>query len=257
MLSIQQVTKKIEDKSLLDNVSFDVPKGSSIGLIGPNGAGKSTLMKLISAYEKPTGGSITFHGQDVQHWNVKKLAQRIAVLTQEGLAAYPIKVFDAILLGRYPHLGFFQRESKKDYELVEEVLAFTSLTDLKDQFLDTLSGGERQRVAIAKAMVQQPELLLLDEPTTFLDIGHQLNILRLVKEWQRKDTLTVIMVMHDLNLASQFCEELILMSEGKVVRSGSNEEIIDSDLLKNVYHTTPEIIRHPKSNVPQILLGHF
>lgn len=113
MLSIQQVTKKIEDKSLLDNVSFDVPKGSSIGLIGPNGAGKSTLMKLISAYEKPTGGSITFHGQDVQHWNVKKLAQRIAVLTQEGLAAYPIKVFDAILLGRYPHLGFFQRESKR------------------------------------------------------------------------------------------------------------------------------------------------
>lgn len=204
MLSIQQVTKKIEDKSLLDNVSFDVPKGSSIGLIGPNGAGKSTLMKLISAYEKPTGGSITFHGQDVQHWNVKKLAQRIAVLTQEGLAAYPIKVFDAILLGRYPHLGFFQRESKKDYELVEEVLAFTSLTDLKDQFLDTLSGGERQRVAIAKAMVQQPELLLLDEPTTFLDIGHQLNILRLVKEWQRKDNLTVIMVMHDLNLASNF-----------------------------------------------------
>lgn len=204
MLSIQQVTKKIEDKSLLDNVSFDVPKGSSIGLIGPNGAGKSTLMKLISAYEKPTGGSITFHGQDVQHWNVKKLAQRIAVLTQEGLAAYPIKVFDAILLGRYPHLGFFQRESKKDYELVEEVLAFTSLTDLKDQFLDTLSGGERQRVAIAKAMVQQPELLLLDEPTTFLDIGHQLNILRLVKEWQRKDNLTVIMVMHDLNLAPNF-----------------------------------------------------
>lgn len=125
-------------------------------------------------------------------------------MTQEGLAAYPIKVFDAILLGRYPHLGFFQRESKKDYELVEEVLAFTSLTDLKDQFLDTLSGGERQRVAIAKAMVQQPELLLLDEPTTFLDIGHQLNILRLVKEWQRKDNLTVIMVMHDLNLASQF-----------------------------------------------------
>lgn len=146
MLSIQQVTKKIEDKSLLDNVSFDVPKGSSIGLIGPNGAGKSTLMKLISAYEKPTGGSITFHGQDVQHWNVKKLAQRIAVLTQEGLAAYPIKVFDAILLGRYPHLGFFQRESKKDYELVEEVLAFTSLTDLKDQFLDTLS-GERGSVS--------------------------------------------------------------------------------------------------------------
>ncbi len=254
MLSIQQVTKRIEDKVLLDRVSFDISEGSSVGLIGPNGAGKSTLMKLISAYEKPTSGEITYRGQNVQQWNVKKLAQQVAMLSQQGLAPYPIRVFDAVLLGRYPHLGFFQREGKRDYRLVEEVLEFTSLTHLKDQLLDTLSGGERQRVAVAKAMVQQPKLLLLDEPTTFLDIGHQLSLLNLVNEWQQKENLTVMMVMHDLNLAAQFCERLILMDEGKIVREGTSEEIITVDVLENVYHASPHVIRHPQSHVPQILL---
>ncbi|SEQ95560.1 ABC transporter ATP-binding protein [Piscibacillus halophilus] len=254
MLDIQNVSKSVDGKPIVQDIQLSIQKGKCIGLIGPNGAGKSTVVKLISALEKPSAGQIQFMGKDVQDWSVKKLAQHIAVLTQEGLAPYPITVYDAILMGRYPHLGFFQRESKRDYEIVEEVLKITDLTEFRDQLLDTLSGGERQRVAIAKAMVQQPELLLLDEPTTYLDIGHQLNILKLVQDWQKRDGLTVVMVLHDLNLAAQFCDELVLMDHGRVVRVGTSEDIIAKEMLESVYHANPEIIRHPKTNIPQILL---
>ncbi|MFD2638016.1 ABC transporter ATP-binding protein [Piscibacillus salipiscarius] len=254
MLEIINVSKQVDGKPILENINLNVQKGKCIGLIGPNGAGKSTIIKLISALEKPSSGQINFMGKNVQGWSVKKLAKHMAVLTQEGLAPYPITVYDSVLMGRYPHLGFFQRESKHDHDLVSNVLQITGLSNLRDQLIDTLSGGERQRVAIAKAMVQQPQLLLLDEPTTFLDIGHQMNILRLVQDWQKREGLTVIMVLHDLNLAAQFCDELVLMDHGKIVRTGSSEQIIAKETLENVYHAHPEIVRHPKTNIPQILL---
>ncbi|MGP4071511.1 ABC transporter ATP-binding protein [Piscibacillus sp. B03] len=254
MLEIQNVSKHVEGKPIVENIHLSVPKGKCIGLIGPNGAGKSTIVKLISALEKSSSGQINFMGKNVQDWPVKKLAKYMAVLTQEGLSPYPITVYDSILMGRYPHLGFFQRESKHDYELVEKVLQITELTEFRDQMLDTLSGGERQRVAIAKAMVQQPQLLLLDEPTTYLDIGHQLNILKMVQDWQRREGLTVIMVLHDLNLAAQFCDELVLMDQGKIIQIGSSDQIIAKETLESVYHANPEIVRHPKTNIPQILL---
>lgn len=254
LLQVDQVSKKIDNKSILKNVSFHVEGGECVGIIGPNGAGKSTLVKLMTALEKPSRGVIRLFDRDVQAWNTKRFAQQVAVLSQEGLAPYPMTVFDAVLMGRYPHLGFFQREGKKDYAKVNEVLELTNLSSISDQMLDTLSGGERQRVAIAKAMVQEPKLLILDEPTTFLDIGHQLSILNLVKDWQKRDELTVIMILHDLNLAAQFCERLILMSAGEVVKIGGREEIIQKDLLEKIYHTAPEIIRHPEKNIPQILL---
>ncbi|MGM8216035.1 ABC transporter ATP-binding protein [Bacillaceae bacterium W0354] len=256
MLQLQSVYKQIDDKNIIHNVSFQVNRGECIGIIGPNGAGKSTLVKLISALERPSHGSIDLLGRSVHEWSIKTFAQHVAVLTQEGLAPYPITVFDAVLMGRYPHLSFFQREGKKDYDKVDDVLKITELTPFRDQMLDTLSGGERQRVAIAKAMVQEPKLLILDEPTTFLDIGHQLSILKLVKDWQKREDLTVIMILHDLNLAAQFCERLVLMDRGEIVQIGTSEEIIEKETLEKVYHTTPEIIRHPKLDIPQILLNH-
>jgi len=256
MLTVEKVSKEIDGKKIVNHVSFQIKQGECVGIIGPNGAGKSTIVSLISGLEKPTGGEISLSNRPISSWGVKKLAQQMAVLTQDGLNPYPISVFDAVLMGCYPHLSFFQREGKKDYDKVEEVLETVGLTDLKDQMLDTLSGGERQRVAIAKAMVQEPSLLILDEPTTFLDIGYQLNILSIVKDWQRKDDLTILMVLHDLNLAAQFCDRLILMDEGEIVKIGSSEEILQEDLLSKVYHTKPEIVRHPKRDIPQILLHY-
>src|SRR5690625_4393833 len=256
MLTVEKVSKEIDGKTIIDQISFQIEQGECVGIIGPNGAGKSTVVKLISGLEKPTKGNIHLLNQSISSWGVKKLAQQIAVLTQDGLKPYPVTVFDAVLMGRYPHLSFFQREGKKDYEKVETVLETVGLTHLKDQMLDTLSGGERQRVAIAKAMVQEPKFLILDEPTTFLDIGYQLNILSIVKDWQRKDDLTILMVLHDLNLAAQFCDRLILMDEGEIIKIGSSEEILQENLLSRVYHTKPEIVRHPKRDIPQILLHY-
>ncbi|GEN46122.1 ABC transporter ATP-binding protein [Alkalibacillus haloalkaliphilus] len=254
MITIENVSKQVENKWLLNDVSFKVDEGACIGLIGPNGAGKSTLMKLLSGLEEPTSGTVKVLGKEAGKWSVKKLAQKVSVLTQDGLSPYPMTVYDAVLMGRYPHLSFFQREGTEDYKRVENVLSMTGLDSFRNQMLDTLSGGERQRVAIAKAMVQEPEVLLLDEPTSYLDIGYQVNVLNLVKEWQNRDQLTVLMVLHDLNLAAQYCDQLVLMNNGEVIKQGTSEEIIEADTLQTVYQTKPEIIRHPKSNIPQILL---
>lgn len=254
MLSVQSVSKYYGDKKVLDEISFTVEKGSSLGIIGPNGVGKSTLLKMISGLIEPSSGEIQYNGKNIFQLPHKKLAQKMAVLSQNGLPSYPISVIDTVLMGRYPHLRWYEREGKKDLEIVEKVMEQTEISHLKDKFLDTLSGGERQRVAIAKAMVQQPEILLLDEPTTYLDIQHQLTVLNLVRKWQKESHLTVIMVMHDLNLASQFCDKLVLLHDGKIEKSGTSEQVIAKDILSKVYDTVPEIIEHPKVKVPQILL---
>ncbi|MET3683922.1 iron complex transport system ATP-binding protein [Alkalibacillus flavidus] len=254
MLSLQHVTKMIDAQPLVSDVSFDVEKGQCFGLIGPNGAGKSTLMKLISGVYDTTGGQVRLDGQPIKRWSHKKRAQRVSVLTQDGLSPYPISVLNAVMMGRYPHLKFFQRESDDDMKRVQDVLAITGLSNMQDQMLDTLSGGERQRVAIAKAMVQEPDLLLLDEPTSYLDIGYQTEVLNLVQDWQKRTGLTVLMVLHDLNLAAQYCDRLILMDKGEVVKEGTSDDILTTETLATVYQTTPEIVRHPTKNIPQILL---
>jgi iron complex transport system ATP-binding protein len=255
MLTVQQVSKSYDKQLVLDNITFHVDKGKSLSIIGPNGAGKSTLLKIISGLLKPSKGNVYLQGKEMKTLSQKVLARKMAVLSQNGLPSYPISVADTLMMGRYPHLRWYEREGKRDKEKVEEVMELTGLIPLQNKLLDTLSGGERQRVAIAKAMVQEPEILLLDEPTTFLDIHHQLKILQLVKDWQVKESLTVIMVMHDLNLASQFSDQLLLMNKGRMEILGSREEVINRDILSKVYQTEPEIIEHPKMKVPQVLLN--
>ncbi len=229
-------------------------EGTCFGIIGPNGVGKSTLLKIISGLIEPSSGKIMLRNKELASISQKKLAREMAVLSQSGLPTYPLSVEDTIMMGRYPHLHWYEREGKKDKEIVERVMEQTGVTSLREKLLDTLSGGERQRVAIAKAMVQQPKLLLLDEPTTYLDIHHQLVVLQLVKKWQKEAGLTVVMVMHDLNLASQFCDQLLLLNNGGIEKVGSIEEVIEKDTLSKVYETVPEIIEHPINKVPQVLL---
>ncbi|GAA0501326.1 ABC transporter ATP-binding protein [Salinibacillus aidingensis] len=254
MLTAESITKQYGEHKVLKNVSFQVNKGTCMAIIGPNGSGKSTLLKMISGLLPPTAGEVKFENKNILHQKQKSIARKMAVLSQDGLPASPISVFDTVLMGRYPHLKWYQREREHDIQLVNDVLELTGLSHLKDQLLDTLSGGEKQRVAIAKAMVQEPEILLLDEPTTFLDIGHQVNVLELVKRWQHQTGLTVVMVLHDLNLAAQYSDELILLNHGVIEKVGTSEEVIQKDILQKVYETVPEIVRHPKNQVPQILL---
>ncbi|QHS24080.1 ABC transporter ATP-binding protein [Virgibacillus sp. MSP4-1] len=254
MLKAESITKQYGEHKVLNNVSFQVDRGTCMAIIGPNGSGKSTLLKMISGLLPATAGEVKFENKNILHQKQKSIARKMAVLSQDGLPASPISVFDTVLMGRYPHLKWYQRERDHDIQMVNDVLESTGLSHLKDQLLDTLSGGEKQRVAIAKAMVQQPEILLLDEPTTFLDIGHQINVLELVKRWQHQTGLTVVMVLHDLNLAAQYSDQLILLNNGIIEKVGTSEEVIQKDILQKVYETVPEIVRHPKNQVPQILL---
>ncbi|SET05113.1 iron complex transport system ATP-binding protein [Salinibacillus kushneri] len=254
MLTVDSVTKHFSEKKVLQDITFQVDKGTCVGIIGPNGSGKSTLLKIISGLLTPTSGEVKCNHKNILHLKQKTIAKKMAVLSQDGLPSSPISVFDTVLMGRYPHIKWYQRERAHDIEKVQDVLNLTGISHLQNQLLDTLSGGEKQRVAIAKAMVQEPQILLLDEPTTYLDIGHQLNILELVNHWQKETGLTVIMVLHDLNLAAQYSDELILLNQGVIEEIGTNEEVIQKDILERVYETVPEIVMHPKNHVPQILL---
>ena len=254
MLKVQDLSYRIQQKTILEGISFDVQEGETLGIIGPNGSGKSTLLKLLSRLYSPDEGTILLQGKPISQYNGKKLARKVAVVTQEGIAPLPLTVQEAIEMGRYPYHSFWQKESVEDYLVVERVMGQTKLMGLKDKPLDELSGGERQRVAIACSFAQEPELLLLDEPTTFLDIGYQLAILNMVQSWRQETGGTAIMVLHDLNLAAQYCDRLLLMEKGKMIHVGLAEEILESELLSKVYGTRPLIINHPNLGIPQILL---
>jgi iron complex transport system ATP-binding protein len=255
MLEVQDLCYGIQQKRILDRISFHVITGETLGIIGPNGSGKSTLLKLLSRLYSPDEGKIMLQGKPLSFYSGRKLARKVAVVTQEGISPLPITVQEAVEMGRYPYHSFWTKESIEDSLIVERVLEQTRLLELKEKPLDELSGGERQRVAIACSFSQEPELLLLDEPTTFLDIGYQLAILNMVKSWQQETKGTAIMVLHDLNLAAQYCDRLLLMEKGKMIHIGHVEEIIESELLSGVYGTRPIVINHPNLGIPQILLA--
>ena len=254
MLFLQNVEMKYTDRSVLEGLSFTVKKGECFGIIGPNGSGKTTLLKLLSGLVSPTGGQVHLKRRPVHRIPRKELARMMAVVSQEPIPSDPLSVYDAVLMGRYPYLHWYQQENKHDRQKVEEALMATGLFALQHTMLDSLSGGERQRVAIARAMAQEPQILLLDEPTAFLDIGYQLSILTQVYKWKVESHLTVVIVVHDLNLAAQFCDRLLLLDKGEMKALGTPTEVLAKEKLKKVYRADIEIITHPRKQVPQVLL---
>lgn len=255
MIRIEQCYKAFDGKPALNGVNLRVAGGEFLGIIGPNGSGKTTLLRIISGEDHPDRGTVELLERPLNQWKSRDRARQLTVVTQEGLAPVPFSVYDVVMMGRHVYQARFQPPSAQDREMVEHVLAVTGLQDMSHKSVSHLSGGERQRVAIARAMVQEPRVLLLDEPTTYLDIGYQLSILKYVQNWQRESGAAVVAVLHDLNLAAQFCERIVLMEAGRLLADGSPEDVLDADLLQSVYHTRPTIIRHPLSGVPQVLLG--
>jgi iron complex transport system ATP-binding protein len=254
MINVQNVQFYIGEKSILRDVSFSIEKGETVGIIGPNGSGKSTLIQILSRLIKPESGAVEIEGKPLQTFSTKSLARKLSVVSQGGFEALPLTVEEAVAMGRYPYLGFWQRETERDRAVVQEVLMKTQLTTLAGKRLDELSGGERQRAAIACAFAQEPEIMLLDEPTTYLDIGYQISILNLVRDWQQATGGTALLVLHDLNLAAQYCDRLLLMQQGSLTFGGSAEEVMDAGLITDVYGTQPLVVRHPTLDIPQILL---
>ncbi|CAG7633268.1 Iron(3+)-hydroxamate import ATP-binding protein FhuC [Paenibacillus allorhizosphaerae] len=255
-VEVEQLNKLFGSRQVLDNISFRVEPGEWFCILGPNGSGKSTLLHTISGVERPTSGQVRLDDRPVQRIHRKTLAKSLAVLHQDALPPLGFTVREVIEMGRYPFQNWLGNESgEADTQLVEHILDWLKLRPLEGRTVDELSGGERQRVALGKAMAQEPKLLLLDEPTTFLDIGYQVDMMDRIRKWQQECGLTVISVLHDLNLAAQYCDRLMLLHSGHIVGIGKPEDVMEAGLLERVYGTRPYVMAHPDSGAPQILLG--
>lgn len=254
MIEGNGLSLNLDGKRVLHEVSFRFQAGGMYGIIGPNGAGKSTLLSLIAGTALPDAGELRLGGKPAAQWTRKELARHVAVLQQGGLTPVGFTVKEVVGMGRFPYQNWMGEEKRDSAPLVERILALTGLSDMADRQIDRLSGGERQRVALAKVMVQEPRLLLLDEPTTYLDIGYQLQLLDTVKQWQREQGITVVAVLHDLNLAAQYCEELYVLRSGRIEASGPPEAVVNAELVERVYGARSVVVRHPVSGVPQLLL---
>lgn len=239
---------------VLAQVSFDIEEGDSFGIIGPNGSGKSTMIKAMTGLLALNEGEIRFRGRSVKSINKKELARQIAVLEQEGIPSLAFSVEEIVAMGRYPWLKPFSDLSPRDQEIVQEVLKSLGLWEIRHQSVGTLSGGQRQLVSLARAMAQQPQVLILDEPTTYLDIGHQTLVMEHVRKWHVEQGITVVMVLHDLNLAAQYCSKLLLLEEGQVCSYGLISDVLKENIISKVYHTDVIMIEHPVLGVPQFLL---
>jgi len=238
----------------LKDISFKVKTGEFFGIIGPNGSGKTTLLRAITRVLKPKKEEIYFEGKNIWQMRLKELAKKIAVVSQNPGISF-ITVEDFVLLGRIPHYKKFQfLETKEDLEIAKRCMALTDILKIQDQPVGEISGGERQLALIARALCQEPKLLLLDEPTTHLDITHQTKILDLIKKLNKEFELTVIMVLHDLNLASEYCNRLLLMSEGRVYKIGSPQEVLTYQVIEEVYKTVVVVDKSPLSSRPYIFV---
>ena len=234
IIKAQNICVSINDKEIVHNLSLEIPEGKVTAIIGPNGCGKSTTLKALSRI-LPYKGSVTFKGSEMSALSQREFAKSLAILTQSPQAPSDLTVNDLVEMGRFPHRGFLGRGGKDDKEHVEWALAQTGVTAMRNRLLNTLSGGERQRAWIAMALAQRPEVLLLDEPTTYLDICHQLEIMQLITRLNQELGLTVVMVVHDLNHAIMYADHVVVVKAGKLVTSGAPREIITADLLAEVF----------------------
>ncbi|UCG31159.1 MAG: heme ABC transporter ATP-binding protein [candidate division WOR-3 bacterium] len=238
---------------VIDNVSLSLTKGEFLGIIGPNGAGKSTMLRLMCGILKPRSGDITLFDKTLSEQSQKTIARQIAFVPQETHFTLNFTVEDVVMLGRYPYQRPFAREEKKDFEAIDYAIAAAQVEHLRKRPINSLSSGERQRVVIARALAQVPRILLLDEPTSHLDLHHQYSIMESLKKLNAEG-LTVAVVHHDLNLASLYCARLVLMHGGRIVASGTPNKLINEETLNQVYGAKVRIVQHPDRGVPQIFL---
>jgi len=237
---------------VIEDISLEVAEGEFVGIIGPNGSGKTTLLKLADGILKSEKGSIELCGRPLEEFSRKSIAKLVAVVPQESLLVFPFRVREVVLMGRTPHLPRFSFEGKRDLEIAERAMDMTGIRDLAGRHVESLSGGERQRVLIARALAQQPRIMLLDEPTAFLDIRHQIDIFDLIRFLCETEGLTIAAVTHDINLASIYSDRIVLLDAGKIYREGLPEEVITSTNIGNVYKTKVLVDSYPDTGLPRI-----
>lgn len=247
MIKVVDVSYAYEKKTVIHHINTEINRNIMTGIIGPNGCGKTTFMKLITGILVPSKGYVLLDNKDIKTYSKKQIAQKISVLSQHVVDGFQFTVYEIVSLGRYAHQqGLFSTWTDEDERIVQLTMEQTGVTSLKDRTLDSLSGGEKQRVFLAQCLAQQPDIIILDEPTNHLDIKYQIEICELLRELVDSGEMTVICIFHDLNLASLFCDEIILMKDGKLIEKNQTNKILTNKFIKDVYHSALEIGIHPK-----------
>ncbi|EOW6409960.1 iron-enterobactin ABC transporter ATP-binding protein [Cronobacter sakazakii] len=252
-LTGEALTLGYGDFRVADGLNVALPDGKFTAIIGPNGCGKSTLLRTLSRLMKPLGGQVRLDGEAIQHFATKEVARRIGLLAQNASAPGDITVAELVARGRYPHQPLFTRWRDEDERAVQKAMAATGVTALADQSVDTLSGGQRQRAWIAMVLAQETSILLLDEPTTWLDISHQIDLLELLCTLNRDQGYTLAAVLHDLNQACRYANHLIALRDGKIIAEGAPSEIVDAALIEAIYGLRCMIIEDPVAGTPLVV----
>jgi iron complex transport system ATP-binding protein len=245
---------------ILDDISFHVQEGEVLGVVGPNGSGKTSLLKVLARLMTPQQGRINLFSQDLAAKAQREVACVVGVVPQDSQMLFPFTVAESVLMGRFPHqsrdrwIGGFGCESRDDLAIAEQAMMTMDIVHLAHRSVTDLSGGERQRTVIARALAQTPKVLLLDEPTAFLDLQHQVEICSVLRRLRDEGGLTVVLVSHDLNLVSQYCDRILLLDRGQIVRLGDPDEVIEPEVLESVYRCRVLVDRHPSTGLPRITL---
>ncbi|MDM5186895.1 ABC transporter ATP-binding protein [Bacillus sp. DX4.1] len=255
IIKVEQLETGYEKNTIYKDLTLELPKGKITTIIGPNGCGKSTLLKTIGRMLKPTKGQVYLDGKDMQKIHTRDISKKLSVLSQNPVAPYELQVEELIAYGRYPHRKGFYSLTTEDKEMIEWALEKTGLLQYRSREIGSLSGGQRQKVWLALALAQDTDVLLLDEPTTFLDLCHQIEILNTISELNLEAHRTIVMVLHDINHAARFSDHMIAMKDGKVVAEGTPSLIMKEDVLRELFQIDARIINDPYDGVP-VCIGY-
>ena len=252
-INIKDLKIGYDKKIIIDDLDLSIEEGKVTSIIGPNGCGKSTLLKSIGRILKKEKGEVFLLDKNMDNMKSKEIAEKLAILSQNPTAPSELKVEELVSYGRYPHRSNVNKLSRKDKEKIELALKVTNTLDFRERELSDLSGGQRQRVWLAMALAQETDILLLDEPTTFLDMSHQLEVLNIVNNLNEKHKCTVVMVLHDINHAAKYSDFIIAMKDGKILYKDEPNSIMNKEVLKNIYNIDAELIRDKNYDVPLCL----
>jgi iron complex transport system ATP-binding protein len=252
-ISTENLDIAYDETIIVKAMDMQIPHGKITSIIGPNGCGKSTVLKAVGRILKPQNGLVYLSGEDIKKLATKDIAKKMAILPQTPTAPSGLTVSELVAYGRFPHQKGFGKLTPEDKKIVQWALSVTKLTEFEHREVDTLSGGQRQRVWIAMALAQQTDLILLDEPTTYLDLAHQLEVLELLFDLNRNQKVTIVMVLHDLNLAARFSDYMIAIRDGKIIKHGDAENVMTRAVLKEVFSIDAEIVHEPRTGRPVCL----
>lgn len=249
LVEFQNVNLSYEDNLILRDLNFTIQPGEFVGLLGPNGSGKTTLLKLMCGVLKPDRGKVLLQGKDLAHAHRKEVARTVSVLPQENYLDFPFSCLEVVLMGRSPYLKTFQWETATDLEIAHRAMKQTDSSEFANRDIRSLSGGERERVLLARALAQEPSILLLDEPTTHLDLKHQYEIYQLLQRLHDQG-LTIMVVLHDINFAAQACSRVLVLNESGIAADGSPQEVLQAERIGEIYGVPLNALALPGSNLP-------